>query len=224
MCNLSADLIFPTLAAAKGLATRAIVRIGLSLLLIVLATSCVAAAQGDGAGNTAPQISVYLTIPKGTFSVGKPVIVKIHIENVGNKPVLVANFVSMSRNTNSHIEFRLKDTHGRMSSSLEAIADNFSSSVAASPANALLGSWLLLKPGYSLAVDVTLDKDLFEFLGKPGKYRLSANYSSDGLLYPPAYRAIGLTDKDVQSVPFQSWNGNISTNTLNLEIVPVKAK
>jgi len=222
--NLSVNLIFSTLAAAKGFASRAIVRIGLSLLLIVLATSCITAAQGDGAGKTAPQISVHLTIPKGAYSVGEPVTVKTYIENVGNKPVLLANFVSMIRNTNSHIEFRLRDTHGHMSPSLEATADNFSSSVAASPANALLGSWLLLKPGYSLVVDVTLDKDLFEFLGKPGKYRLSANYSSNGLLYPPVYRAIGLTDEEAQSVPFQSWSGNISTNTLNLEIVPVKAR
>jgi len=224
MCNLPVDLMFFTLAAAKGLATKVVVRIGLGLLLIVLATSCVTAAQGGTAGDTAPQISVHLTIPQRAFSVGEPVMVKIYIENVGNKPVLVANFVSVSRNPNSHIEFKLRDTHGRMSPSLEAIADNFSSSVATSPANALLGSWLLLKPGYSLAVGVTLDKDLFEFLGKPGKYRLSAGYSSSGLLYPPVYRAIGLTDEEVQSVPFQSWSGNISTNTLNLEIVPVKAK
>lgn len=224
MCNLPVDLMFSALAAAKGLATRVVVGTGSGLLFIVLAVSCVAAAQGSAAGNTAPQISVHLTIPQRAFSVGEPVMVRILIENVGDKPVLVANFVSAIRNPNSYIEFKLRDTHGRMSPSLEAIADNFSSSVASSPANALLGSWLLLKPGYSLAVGMTLDKELFEFLGKPGKYRLSANYSSNGLLYPPVYRALGLTDKEVQSVPFQSWNGNISTNTLNLEIVPVKAK
>ena len=220
MRNLSANLIFPTLTAA----TRVTLRIGFSLLLVVLAIPRVIAAQGDGAGNTAPQISVHLTSSKRIFSVAEPIAIKIRIENVGDKPVLIANFVSIIRNMDSHIEFGLRDTHGRMSPSLEANADNFSSSAAANPANALLGSWLLLKPGYSLAVDVTLGKDLFEFLGKPGKYRLSATYSSNGLLYPPVYRAIGLTDEEVQSVPFQSWKGKISTNTLNLEIVPVKAK
>jgi len=224
MCDLPVDLMFSILAAAKGLATRVVVRIRLGLLLIVLATSSVTAAQGGAAGNTAPQISVHLTIPQRAFSVGESVPVKIHIENVGNKPVLIPNSVSVIHNTNAHIEVELRDTHGRLSPSLMATAENFPPRVPSSPAIALLRSWLLLWPKSSLVVDLPIDKELFAFLGKPGKYRLSAVYSSNGLLYSHVYRDIGLTDEEVQSLPFQSWSGHISTNTLDFEIVPAKAK
>lgn len=214
------------MVVSRGLAT--IVRLCLrNLPLVILAASFTASGQENPTRNTKPQISVRLTIPQRTFTVGESLKVGIHISNVGSKPVLVGNlpsFFSMSSDTPSRIQFELRDNYGRSSPSVKFTDDRFSPSVEASPAIALLRYWLLLYPGHSLVVDVTLDKDLFEFLGKPGKYRLSANYSSNGLLYPPVYRAIGLTDEEVQSVPFQSWSGNISANTLNLEIVPVKAR
>ena len=192
---------------------------------MILAASFTASGQENQIRNTEPQISVRLTIPKRTFTVRESVTVRIHISNVGNKPVIVGNLPSlssMSRNAPSRIQLELRDKHGRSSPSVEFTDDKFSPRVEASPAIALLRSWLLLYPECSLVVDVSLDRELFAFLGKPGKYTLSGTYLSSGLLYPSAYRDVGLTEEDVHSLPFQSWSGRISTNTLNFEIVPVK--
>lgn len=206
----------------KGLARAW--RLWISLpLMILLTVSFATSVQDKQSQNTPSQISVRLTAHKKVFTLGESIIIRVHVTNVGNDPVLVQNFLSTSRKTPSRIQFDLRDSHGRSSPSVEFTDDIFSPRVATSPAVALLRSWLLLYPECSLVVDVPLDRELFAFLGKPGKYSLSGNYFSSGLLYPSAYRGIGLTEEDVRSLPFQSWAGHISTNTMNFEIVPVKA-
>ena len=223
MANGFVDKTFLATIALRG--RNSIVKITrtcLWVLPLMILTASFGLAQEDRPDERAPQISVRMALPKKVFTVGEILRVKVQISNIGNKPVLVSNILSMSPNSPSHIEFELRDDHGGVSPSLKMIADTFSSSETASPSSALLGSWLLLNQGYSLAVEIKLDKELFEFLGKPGSYTLSGRYFSAGLFYPPTYRQIGLTEQDVKSVMFQSWNGNTTTNTLSFEVVPGK--
>ena len=73
-------------------------------------------------------------------------------------------------------------------------------------------------------VEFTLDRKDFTVLGKPGKYKLSGTFFSNGLSSPSEYRRIGLTEADVQSLPFQILSGHISTNPLQFEVVHSKAQ
>src|SRR5437899_10209332 len=118
----------------------------LSFSLMLLAATSATPRQQKQNSETAPQISVRLAIPRTTFTVGQPIAIRVHIVNVGSNPVLVPNNLSMSRNSDSHIHFELRDDHGRTSPSLEIIADRISPRVEAQPAVALMRSWLLLYP------------------------------------------------------------------------------
>jgi len=187
-------------------------------LLFSLAYPAIAK-QKTATADQSPSITVQLIVPKKTFKLGESVPVTVYITNVGKTPVLIQNLLSTSHNSPSHIVFSLTDSNRRRSPSLELIGDRFSPRVEVSPAAALLRSWLLLWPKCSFTSEIRLDSELFTFLGKTGKYELSGTYFSSGLQYPSAYREIGLTEQDIQSLPFQSWTGHISTNAVNFQMV-----
>jgi hypothetical protein len=81
----------------------------------------------------------------------------------------------------------------------------------------LLGSFALLHPGTSLLFDFSIDKTLFEFLGKPGKYKLSATYAAKGISY--GREDLGLSDAVLGALTYPTWSGKISTNEVFLNVV-----
>jgi hypothetical protein len=170
-----------------------------------------------------PQIAVHMSLAKRFFDVGEPIVIDIRISNVGESPVIVGNYASTVSGGVSRLEFELRDSHGRLSPATQMIADNFGPRPSNDEtASKLLGSFVLLRPGYSLVVKTSIDASLLSFLGKPGRYRLSATYASGGLEYPPLYHNLGLTDEAVKSLPFSSWSGKVSTNTVSFDVVPSK--
>lgn len=123
----------------------------------------------------------------------------------------------------AYLEFELTDTKGRTSPSMKMIADY--PPVQQSDDNAaakLLGSWTLLYPHTSLLFDIPIDKSLFKFLGKPGQYRLSATYASNGISY--GRNSLGLSEKLLNSLPYPSWHGKVSTNEISLTVVSPNKK
>jgi hypothetical protein len=152
---------------------------------------------------------------------GESVSAKIEISNIGGVPVLIGNEISTATETQpSHIDFEMKDDHGRtMPAPLIAI-DSFGLRVEPDPGIALLKRLLLLNPGYSLTKVFALDTVRSFAMNKPGTYNLSALYSSNGLSYLPALSEIGVTEGDVKSLPYEAWSGKIRTNTVSFKILP----
>lgn len=172
-------------------------------------------------GETQPLV-VRLFLAKRTFSRGESIPVTIQASNSGKDSILVGNYIAdYSGDTPvSRVVFQLRDAQGHaLPAAFQMIADSFSARREANAATAFLRSYLLLRPGYSLATRVVLAGNSYKGWKKPGKYRLSATYASNGLSYPPTYQQAGLTADDVKSIPFKAWNGKLATNEVSFEIL-----
>ncbi len=180
--------------------------------------------RANAGNSTEPQICVHLSAVRTKLSVGEPLALKVTITNTGTRPILIANSVSFGTSGLSRIEFTVVDSQGKVSPAMRLISDLFAPNPKVSPATALLGSWLLLRPGDSWLSNTGIDKSLFEFMAKPGKYTLSGTYSSAGLSYSPTYHQLGLSKEDVDSLPYQSWSGKLPTNEIKFEVLPVRRK
>jgi len=155
--------------------------------------------------------------------VGTTIPVEVRVANSSDVAMLVPNTVSMASGGMAYLEFELTDTKGRTSPSMKMIADY--PPVQQSDDNAaakLLGSWTLLYPHTALLFDIPIDKSLFKFLGKPGQYRLSATYASNGISY--GRNSLGLSEKLLNSLPYPSWHGKVSTNEISLTVVSPNKK
>ena len=168
-----------------------------------------------------PEINVRLSAPQSTMTAGTPIHVEVRVLNSGSTPTLVANRVSPAGGGTAFMEFKLIDTQGRVSPATRMIADCFGP-IKVSDENAsakLLGSWAVLYPRTSLLFDIALDQSLLAFLGKPGKYKLSATYVSSGISYGRG--GLGLSADLLNSLPFPCWSGRLSTNEITLTVKPV---
>ena len=172
--------------------------------------------QGRGHG-----LDVRLSLEKVEFSVGESIPVRVQVSNSGENPLLIGNSISWVDGGSpvSRIEFELRDAQGHvLPRAFALIGDSFSGKKEPNPGAAFLSSYLLLYPGYSLMTRVVVRPSLFKGLDKPGSYKLSAIYSSNGLSYPPTYHEAGLNESDVMSLPFKSWSGKISTNAIRFKV------
>lgn len=149
-------------------------------LLFTVLGMCAAPSVSCGQTSTppSPEITVRLTAPESTVRAGASIHVEVRVSNTGDAPTLVANSVSMASGGPAFLEFKLTDAQGRVSPAMQMIADY--PPIIPSNENAaakLLSSWTLLYPQTSLLFDISIDQTLYKFLGKPGKYRLSATYA-----------------------------------------------
>lgn len=170
------------------------------------------------------EISVRISAPKRTVTVGTVIQIEVRVANSGDEAVLVPNYVSTASGGLAYLEFELTDARGRVSPSMKMIAEyppvKQSDDDAATK---LLGSWTLLHPHTSLLFNAPIGKDLFTFLDKSGQYRLSATYASNGILY--GRNGLGLSKELLTSLPYLSWQGKVATNEISLVLVsPNKRK
>jgi hypothetical protein len=190
------------------------------LLLFTVLGICAAPSVSFGQTNTppGPKITIRLSAPKRTVTAGASIHVEVRVSNSGDAPTIVANSVSMASGGTAYLEFELTDVHGRISPGMKMIADYFpGTQTDENAAASLLRSWTLLYPSTSLLFDIPIDRSVFKFLGKPGKYTLSATYASDGISY--GRNRLGLSDDVLNSLPYPSWRGKVSTNEISLTVV-----
>lgn len=200
---------------------RAMIRASTSFVLLSfqLGLSITGHRNAVPAEPVSPQLQVTLSTDKATFAINEPIPVRVRISNPGAEPVLIANEVFLGGGA-ANLEMTLKDAAGRVSPKMRGILDSFPRQATPNVSTALLGSWMLLRPGNSLTTTTHIGGEMFSFLDKPGSYTLSADYYSDGFSYPTTYRSQGLTDEDVGSIPFTCWHGKIATNSIRIKVVP----
>jgi hypothetical protein len=190
-------------------------------LIGVIALAQIAGGQPPNSnGTSAPKISIKLSVEKKHFAKGESIPLRIDVVNSGTDPVLIGNFISESRGVPSPvIDFELKNSQGEeISPDVVIISDSFSPRKPPNATVAFLTSYLLLYPGYGLTTQAVIDETLFKALRIAGDYRLSVTYSSNGLMYPPTYRQLGLSDDDVKSMPFPAWRGKLSSNEVRFTV------
>jgi hypothetical protein len=183
-----------------------------------------------GQTNNSPrsEIAVRISVPKRTVTIGDVLHVEVRVSNNGEAATLVPNTVLTVRGgrATAFLEFELTDMKGRVSRDMSAIVVEDLEPIVPSDEHAaakLVGSWTLLHPGTSLLFDIPIDQSMYAFLGKPGKYTLSATYASNGISY--WHNRLGLSDDLLNSLPYKSWSGKVSTNEIALTVVsPNKMK
>ncbi|MGB8493536.1 MAG: hypothetical protein WCE53_03970 [Candidatus Acidiferrum sp.] len=152
--------------------------------------------------------------------------VEVRVSNNGEAATLVPNTVSIASGgrATAFLEFELTDAKGCISPGMRLILDDLEP-ITPSDENAaakLLGSWTLLHPRTSLLFDIPLGQRMYTFLGKPGKYTLSATYASNDISY--WHNRLGLSDDVLNSLPYKSWSGKVTANEITLTVVSPNKK
>jgi hypothetical protein len=187
-------------------------------LLIALAICQAAPGRLDSDG-----ITVRLSLEKPRYSLAEQIQVRVQVENQSGRALIVSNLISDVDNREGFVQFSLTDAEGNQQlPQIKMISDSFAPFPHEPDWAILLGRWFVLYPKSSISSYLTLDGSTFPFLTKPGKYELTASYSSAGLSYPLNYRRVGLTAQNVESLRFTSWSGKVRSNSIPIEIVANK--
>jgi len=89
------------------------------------------------------------------------------------------------------------------------------------PSLAITLDWIALPPRHSYGTSVDLDPLTYIVLSKVGRYRLSAQYSSGGLL--EGYQgAISPASINIGRLPAKSWKGEIESPPVTIDVTPNK--
>jgi hypothetical protein len=84
--------------------------------------------------------------------------------------------------------------------------------------------WLALGPGQFYGGAFEIDAERYPFLSKPGKYRLQGVYVSQGIDAPVPHNPLRNDPERLRSLPYPGWKGEIRTNSLWIEILPLQSK
>jgi len=164
-------------------------------------------------------VTVHLALEKRRYMVGQQIDVAVQIKNEGREAVIVSNVISSSDNRQGYVRFDLTDSAGRQElPQVEMVGDNLAPFPQQPDWRLVLGKWIVLYANDSITSHLTIDAKTFSFLKKPGKYQLSAEYSSAGLAYPSNYRSIGLSAQDVGLMRFHSWSGKVRSDSVQIVI------
>jgi hypothetical protein len=182
------------------------------------------AAFGQNEVASKEPIKVHIALNRTNFHLGEPIELMLEISNVGQEPLIIANSVSLFGNDDAFLEIELRRKKKLQEQRFGFAADCFQlpEKNPKPPSEILLKSFLVLRPGTSYAQRLPLYDDLnaLEHGLKPGSYSLKTYYSSSGLHSPSMCGTQGLTEDDVESLPFRTWRGKVSTNEISFTILP----
>jgi hypothetical protein len=167
-----------------------------------------------------PGLTVRLSVAKTKFSVGEPIYVTVKITNVGKQDIFVGRRIPINTDWIYSLVLSLQDQKGNASTMLWRARDPVPPDPEESLASALAKAWVALPPGYSYSTAIEIDSETFAFLKKPGRYRLSGTYQSMGMDAPLYYNALLNRPEEMKKLPYRSWEGEVDTNSVWLEIVP----
>jgi hypothetical protein len=89
-------------------------------------------------------------------------------------------------------------------------------------AKTLVDDWIAISPSHFYGAAVELKPSWYPELKVPGHYRISARYSSGGLLEQHCYYKLRPFREDVTKLPAESWIGEIESNVVAVQVVPQK--
>jgi hypothetical protein len=182
-------------------------------MILILAFS--AGASPQVATQTTPnEASLLLTIRILTPVVrsGTPVELHIDIENDGGDDVAVARYFDCISNGPSCLLLTIEDESGEKHESEQFHRWG-------SP-DALLYWWTLVTPLHSYGVHEKLENmpgmATYDFLKRPGRYKVFATYTSKGGYMPPAR-------EDLHIPTLKVWEGKLVSNTASFKVVPARS-
>lgn len=191
-----------------------------SFLVFILALLCPRVTVGQDANCESNSLRLRLSIAKQKYGVGEPILVKVELSNDGREPIFVGSQIPVNETWIYRLTLGIDDEDGNSSPGLWGGRFVAPPDPKDSFASALAKAWIALPAGYSYGTTIEIDSDMFEFLKKPGRYRLRAKYVSLGMDVPLYYNAVAKKPEEMAKLPFAGWKGETEGNSLWIEIGP----
>ena len=151
---------------------------------------------------------------KPVYKLGEPIDLRVTIENTGKDTIFVGQIIQRM-DWQFSIQMGLFDEQGNRSTELHWFHPFMQDYDPSEPfVNALVRSWLALPPGYSYGTIIQLHGSDFQFLKRPGRYRLEATYESYGMEEPLNYNRLAASPEDIKKLPYRSWRGKTSADPI----------
>jgi hypothetical protein len=163
-----------------------------------------------------PDISIKIQSMKETFEKGEPITVRVELRNQSRRDLYVGRKLDGSSDGPTYITFKVWDSRGKPSPGLKSATDCFMKPDTDSLPVAVMKEWIALPPGSSYIAEVRVEN--FDFLKKPGRYRISATYESDGIKEQYWTKCIKATSEEIKALPFEAWEGKVESNCIWIAI------
>lgn len=196
----------------------------ISFLLVSLTaiSASVAGEQPQSKQDQKAEIAVSLAVTRNSFVVGETIEVRVEIRNAGDKSIFVGRELYLNTDWIHSLELFMEDKNGNQSVRMRRGRDPFPPDPEQSIATSLAKGWIALSPGHFYGTTVRIYPQSFEFLQKPGRYRLYGKYVSHGVDAPFYYNRLAYKVEAVSQLPYRFWKGEININSVWIEILPPK--
>ncbi len=189
------------------------------LMSLTAISASVAGEQPQSKQDQKAEIAVSLAVTRNSFVVGETIEVRVEIRNAGDTSIFVGRELYLNTDWIHSLELSLEDESGNASGYMRRTRHPFPPDLEQSIATSLAKGWIALSPGHFYGTTVRIYPQSFEFLQKPGRYRLYGKYVSHGVDAPFYYNRLAYKVEAVSQLPYRFWKGEISTNSLWIEIV-----
>ena len=165
-----------------------------------------------------PNVKIRLSTSALTDAIrpGENFLLKIELWNDGPGDVFVCKEFDRQFSPLCHTAIFLEDRSG-LHSSLVLSAPDFSPSQKQTLSAVLLRDWISLRQDHSYGAIITIDPDAYPQLRKPGRYRIIARYSSEGVV--AGYQnSVSLDPDEFKHLPASSWEGEIESTPVNVHV------
>jgi hypothetical protein len=182
-------------------------------------SASVAGEQPQSKQDQKAEIAVSLAVTRNSFVVGETIEVRVEIRNAGDTSIFVGRELYLNTDWIHSLELSLEDESGNASGYMRSGRDKFPPDPEQSIATSLAKGWIALSPGHFYGTTLRIYPQSFEFLQKPGRYRLYGKYVSHGVDAPFYYNPLAYKVEAVSQLPYRFWKGEIDTNSVWIEIV-----
>jgi hypothetical protein len=175
------------------------------LCTVALTILLLGPAHGQASKAVVSELRLSVIVLTPTVKQGEPVKVRIELKNDGCSDVAVARWLICIANSPSCLSFEFEDESG-----IKRWGETSHSFPSVGPTD---DYWTQIAPSHYCGVEDRLEGLPYEFLKKPGRYKVTARYVSHGGLTRP-----GQGEHD--NPQYDVWKGEIVSNSATFEVLP----
>ena len=175
----------------------------ISSAILILAIAC--QAQDPLPKPNVDRLQLRIATLTPTVIQGDPVEIRVEIKNNGKYEVSVARWLLCTINSPSCLSLEFEDENGSKYEG-EIIHSTMSP-------DATGEWWTQISPSHYYGTEERLEDLPYDFLKKPGRYKVTARYISRGGFTPPSR-------EDWHIPAHEVWKGEIVSNVASFEVIP----
>lgn len=187
-------------------------RFAVLTMTLFLGGAFVAPAQKEGE----PEISVRIQPTKKVYRKGEAITFLVELTNRSQRDLYVGRDLSLMC-TSPAITFNAWNSKGELEPTEGCASDCFGKSNPDSLSVAVMKSWIALPPKSRFGQVIAIAT--IPSLDKPGRYRISAVYQSNGLEEENWGYCIKATPEEFAQLPYAAWKGKSESKPVWIEIV-----